>query len=110
MRFVTFAFEACEEYEFGTYIFSIRYCVQHSSRIMELKEVLIAAAGICGRSPVSAMNLGGYLVAFLAVCVYNYQKLRSMNASAKLKDASTAPQSRSKDEEVVGPSRNHNPI
>ncbi len=29
--------------------------------------------------PVSSVNLGGYLVAFLAVCYYNYDKYRSKN-------------------------------
>ena len=26
----------------------------------------------------SALNLGGYLIAFLAVCLYNYRKLQEM--------------------------------
>lgn len=36
------------------------------------------------RSPVSPLNLGGYVVAFLAVCLYNYRKLTEMQ---KAKDA-----------------------
>lgn len=39
------------------------------------------------KSPVSPVNLGGYLVAFLAVCVYNYRKLKEMQ---KAKDAAAA--------------------
>ena len=50
---------------------------------------------IC-RSPVSPLNLGGYLIAFLAVCLYNYRKL-----TASLKGAKLAQPERQKDDEVV---------
>ncbi len=36
----------------------------------------------------SALNLGGYLIAFLAVCLYNYRKLQDMT---KDKPAATPP-------------------
>lgn len=49
----------------------------------------------------SALNLGGYLVAFVAVCVYNYQKLQAMQSASKSKDAATVQPGRRKDEEVV---------
>ena len=39
------------------------------------------------RSPVSPLNLGGYCLAFLAVCIYNARKLREMQ---KAKDAAAA--------------------
>ena len=49
------------------------------------------------RSPVSALNLGGYPIAFLAVCLYNYRKL-----TASIKGAKPAAQlDRQKDDEVV---------
>ena len=48
----------------------------------------------------SALNLGGYLVAFLAVCWYNYKKLQTMKSASKAKEA-TVQQGRAKDEEVV---------
>jgi hypothetical protein len=48
------------------------------------------------RSPVSPLNLGGYLIAFLAVCLYNYRKL-----TASLKGAKLAQPERQKDDEVV---------
>ena len=36
------------------------------------------------KSAVTALNLGGYLLAFLAVCWYNYRKLQDMKAAAAL--------------------------
>lgn len=38
------------------------------------------------RSPVTQVNLAGYLIAFLAVCWYNYQKLQKVKAKV-LEDA-----------------------
>lgn len=41
---------------------------------------LIAVSVFVFRDPVSAVNLGGYLLAFLAVCFYNYDKYRMAQA------------------------------
>jgi hypothetical protein len=33
------------------------------------------------RSPITSLQLGGYAVAFLGVCWYNYQKIQQMKAA-----------------------------
>ena len=40
--------------------------------------MLIGLSVLMYASPVTPLNLGGYFVAFLAVCMYNYRKLQSM--------------------------------
>ena len=44
--------------------------------------MLIGLSVVMYGSQVSPLNLGGYLIAFLAVCVYNYRKLQSMKKSS----------------------------
>ena len=44
--------------------------------------ILIAASGYLFLSPITALNLAGYFVAFLAVCVYQYTKLQKLQAAA----------------------------
>ena len=39
---------------------------------------------------VTAINLGGYLLAFLGVCYYNYQKLQNMKARQAAASSSAA--------------------
>jgi hypothetical protein len=46
--------------------------------------LLIGLSVMLYKSPVSPLNLGGYVVAFLAVCLYNYRKLKEMQ---RAKDA-----------------------
>ena len=40
--------------------------------------MLIGLSVLMYASPVTPLNLGGYFIAFLAVCMYNYRKLQSM--------------------------------
>lgn len=40
--------------------------------------MLIGLSVLMYASPVTPLNLGGYFIAFLAVCLYNYRKLQSM--------------------------------
>ena len=40
--------------------------------------MLIALSVLMYASPITPLNLGGYFIAFLAVCMYNYRKLQSM--------------------------------
>ena len=47
---------------------------------------------------VTAINLGGYLVAFLGVCWYNYKKLQGMKAK-QAAAASSAAQAKEASEE-----------
>eukprot|EP00898_Chlorokybus_atmophyticus_P005223 jgi/Chlat1/5701/Chrsp38S00428 len=42
--------------------------------------LLIALSSLLFAAPVSALNLAGYFLAFLAVCWYNYAKLQQMKA------------------------------
>ena len=50
--------------------------------------MLIGLSVVMYASPVTPLNLGGYFIAFLAVCLYNYRKLQSMKKgpSAASKD------------------------
>ncbi|KAL6769247.1 MOT20A [Auxenochlorella protothecoides x Auxenochlorella symbiontica] len=59
--------------------------------------LLIALSWALFHSPVTAVNLGGYALAFAAVCWYNVQKLNAMRAAAE----KTAPSSESTDEELA---------
>ncbi|XRB25037.1 triose-phosphate transporter [Pseudoscourfieldia marina] len=44
--------------------------------------ILIAASGYLFQSPITALNLAGYFVAFCAVCVYQYTKLQRLKQAA----------------------------
>ena len=44
--------------------------------------MLIGLSVLMYASPVTPLNLGGYFIAFLAVCMYNYRKLQSMKKAA----------------------------
>ena len=46
--------------------------------------VLTADCAMQCRSPVSQLQLGGYGLAFVGVCWYNYQKLQGMKAAASV--------------------------
>jgi hypothetical protein len=43
-------------------------------------------------APVTVLNLAGYTVAFLGVCVYNYTKLNAAKAKAAAKAAASTKQ------------------
>ncbi|KAL4434231.1 hypothetical protein ABPG75_000672 [Micractinium tetrahymenae] len=61
--------------------------------------ILILLSYLIYKAPVTALNLEGYGLAFLAVCWYNFQKLRSMQASKP--PASAAPEKGGRDEEAT---------
>jgi hypothetical protein len=44
--------------------------------------MLIGLSVLIFHSAVSSLNLFGYIIAFLAVCWYNYQKLQAMKGSS----------------------------
>ena len=49
--------------------------------------MLIGLSVVIFHAKVSALNLGGYLVAFGGVCWYNYQKFQAMQAKQREKEA-----------------------
>ncbi|KAL4418768.1 hypothetical protein ABPG77_010373 [Micractinium sp. CCAP 211/92] len=59
--------------------------------------ILILLSYLMYKAPVTALNLEGYGLSFLAVCWYNYQKLRSMQVSKP--PASGAQEKGGRDEE-----------
>ena len=54
------------------------------------------------RSPITSVQLGGYAVAFLGVCWYNYQKIQQMKAAAQLRPGSGEAQKQQESKPLLG--------